>query len=518
MDDITELQHRLGLGGSASDYLDTEKILHPAEPEEPTIEVDPSVAAAAKEVLTSLGLYSPALSAFFQDDDRIMSTEVFRNAVVSGIVANQAIENKHCSDGTAAALFSLLAYSSDGELAGAAFRSLLCMLGEDTADTGTGLDAGHGLFGHGSNSGSSSSAAVELSVEAVPSAAAILKALEINGYKPADKKTQKKEDEEMKEEDEQHENSIRVYAIKLLLHTAAAVCNHCSRRPEAASKALPAADVANLLIAIMYMGLDTAAVRLQPDLDTACVALLGALTNDDWSTQLPLLSKQISEIGRSSRARLRVLRQLPVDDLSVRYKVRQLQRYAGCILVEKILPRDLNAKDSAIPSRGLIGAPDPTDVLLAQPWFRNPKAVVTGASAPTEEKDPSVYTFSDVELLVHVCDLLLWPSALRAVKARTIATGGASPSPVKQNSLRMISAPEGDEEMLDAEDGDGGNIYEKEPELSSEFLAFWSTFLTGIVRNIKTLQPEQMAVKTLASRLEFKYKETVEKPLWALSP
>lgn len=464
-----------------------------------------------------------------------MASEVFRNAVVSGVVATQAIKQKHCSDETASALFSLLAFSSDGELAGAAFRSLLCMLGEDTIHSGTGVDAGYGFGTNTGRDSSSSSSSVKLSVNAVPSAAAILQALEQNGYMPAGhggKKRQREEkakgkeeevnEEEESKDEEQIENTLRVHAILLLLQTSVAVCNHCIRNPKAAKKALRSSDVSNLLIAVMSMGLDAAAVRVQPDLDAACIALLGAFTDKDWKVQLPLLSKRISEIGNSSSSRLRVLCQLPADDLSVRYRVRQLQRFSGCILVEKILPANLNSSSSAIPPRGLVGAPDPTDILLSQPWFRNPKAVVSGAIAPssvTGKPSPTAYMTSDVELLLHLCDLLLWPSALRAVKDRYVAHGALSPSPIKQKSMRMITAPDDDETMLDAEDDDGGGTtFEKEPKLSAEFLAAWSTFLTGIVKNIRTLQPEEMAVKTLASRLEFKYRETVEKPLWALSP
>jgi hypothetical protein len=533
--DITDLEDKLGLGGCSSDYLDSEKILYATEPEEPTSEVDASVAAATKEALTTLGLYNTALTAYFQDEERIMASEVFRNSVISGVIASQAIKHKHCSDETAAGLFSLLAFSSDGELAGGAFRSLLCILGEDTTCTGTGLDASYGFdlnTGKNANRNDEKEERFELSVTAVPSAATILNALEKNGYlfntngaiNPKEKDDNKGDsmEEEGEKEKEQAPETIRVYNIKLLLHTAIAVCNHCARKPEAAKNVLPSSDVCNLLMAVMYMGLDAAAVRLQPDLDAACIALLGALTDDEWSLKLPLLSKRIAEMGRNSRLGLRVLRQLPSDDVSVRNRVRQLQRYAGCILVEKILPGKLAPKSSAIPSRGLTGAPDPTDILLAQPWFRNPKAVVTGAlSAPpkptaTAEEKAEAYTTFDVELLLHFCDLLLWPSALRAVKERTAAIGASSPSPVKQNSMKMITPPppEDDEEMLDVAAEDGG----EEPELSAEFLAAWSTFLTGIVRNIKTLQPEEMAVKTLASRLEFKYKETVEKPMWALSP
>jgi hypothetical protein len=535
--DISQLQEKHGLYGNAAEYTDSEKILHASVPTEPTCEVDANVAAATKEALTSLGLYNPTLTAFFQDEDTIMASEVFRNAVISGVVATQAIKKKICSDETAAALFSLLAYSSDGELAGAAFRSLLCMLGENTVYNGTRVDAGYGFETIEGNNDEKNSPVLELSVKGVPSAAAILKALEVNGYSPADNnavpthkthktgKEQVKEEEMEKEEEQQgQENTetiVRVYAIKLLLHTAIAVCNHCARRTSVvAKKALPAADISNLLIAVMYMGIDDAAVRLQPDLDAACTALLCALTEDDWKRELPLLSKRISQMANSSRSRLRILRQMPVNAVSGRSRVRELQRYTGCILVEKILPEKLCAKSSAIPTR-LLGAPDPTDILLAQPWFRNAKAVVTGAVEPSAkaEKDPLTYTTADVEILLHLCDVLLWPSALRAVKERFVSSDAAgSSSPVKQRSMRMISQPDDDdEEMHDVEAADSDG-YENEPVLDVEFLTAWSTFLTGIVRNIKTLQPDEMAVKTLASKLDFKYKETVEKPLWALSP
>ena len=89
--------------------------------------------------------------------------------------------------------------------------------------------------------------------------------------------------------------------------------------------------------------------------------------------------------------------------------------------------------------------------------------------ASVAARSRGAYTISDVELLLKACNMLLWPQVMVSWR------GGST---------------EGGPEPLDA-----------------GFLAAWSAFLTGIGRNIKALQPEDQAVKALATRMDLQYKE-----------
>lgn len=489
---LAALQDKLNLGTVDSEVLEGEQVLFPASPEESSLSLDPTFVSQATEALKDLGLYDAALHSMFDGQESSLAVTAFKHAVLSGLVATTAVKAGECSDATANALFGILVYAKDMELAGAALRSLICILGENAGQETTRLDAGHSFSSPAAAAGDGG---IMINPGALPSAASILKALQVNGYNSSGGDTKPVGDIDTNPSQFKPAEGLRIQTLKLLLHTAAALCGHCTTHPDSASPALTPGSVTDLILAVVHMGLDPASLQLQRDLDAACIALLGALSSTDWTTQLPRLADGIAALGPSTRSRLRVLRQLPANEPTGRG--RQLQRFVGCIVVERILPGELAPSKSAIPKH-CMGVPDPEAVLQGQPWFFNPKGVVAGASN-------SAHTFFDIELLLHICDVLLWPAAMRAMKQRS----GNFTGPSQGFSPGIDVLMSGGDDPLGLDD---------DP-ISQEFLTVWCNFLGGLDRSIKTtLQPEEMAVRTLANRLAYRYKEACERPAWARSP
>ena len=491
LEEIAALQQKLGLSLLEGEVLEGEQVIFPASPEEQSLALDSDFVNNATQALKDLGIYDAALNSMF--DEQEASVIAFQNAVLLGFVAATAIKTGECSDATAASLFSIMATTKNMELAGAASRTLLCMLGEEIAQDTARLDPGHAFTdpaGHRD---------ITVNPEALPSAATILEALKINGYSSS---SGEDTNEEINTDPSQFKpvEGLRIQTIKQLLHTAAAVCHHCATHPDSDMPALDPGSVSALILAVVHMGLDPTSLQLQRDLDAACTALLGALSKSEWTKQLPILADKIAALGPSTRSRLRILRQLPANEPTGRG--RQLQRFVGCIVVEKILGGKLAPTKSTIPKR-CMGMPDPEAVLQGQPWFTNPKGVVAGAtnSAAAVAANPlKTHTFFDIELLLHICDVLVWPAAMRAMQDRQGNYDG--PSQGFSPGIDVLQAG-GDDPTV----GDDGP-------LSYEFLSGWCNFLSGLDRYIKTLQPDEMAVKTLANRFSFRYKEAVQRRTW----
>jgi len=261
--------------------------------------------------------------------------------------------------------------------------------------------------------------------------------------------------------------------MKLLMHLAAAVCRFCSRHEQFASEALQVDSVCDLLLAAILLGLDPSAIRFQSDLRIAAAALLGSI--NDWEGKLPQLANLLVSSTPTPAACLRALRQLPADPLD-HPRGWQLLQFSGCILLTK-----------AIPGKGMGLArsdvcPDLQAVLDSQPWFKDPKTLVINATPSLALKKSANratgYTITDVEILLKICNLLLWPYALAAW-----SPGGG-----------------GDQETT---------IASRPKPLDAHFLGKWKLFLSGIYRNIKTLQPEDQAVKSYANRLEIVYEDMI---------
>ena len=526
--DIAALQHKFGLGGAGSEFIDEEQVIFPVSDCTAAMELDQEeFTAAALASLQATGLQDTALSTLFQGESSEFVHAAFKQAVLSGVISALAVQTGSCADATVTSVFSLIAFSSDLQLAGAAFRTLMCIFREEASSEALFVDPTCGVV-------SSQKKEILISPQSVPSAATLLAAIKLNGYDPAraqnkdltadlDSAAHGKNDHE-----NEVEESLRVQTLKLLLHTVAAISRYSSRHPDAAALVLEPAAASELLLAVLHMGLDPAALRMQRNLDAACTALLTAISPSDWKSQiLPQLAERVATLGPNVRSHLRVLRQLPSGQIAA---ARQLQRFAGCILVERILPGTLAPKTSAIPKRGAV--PHPGDVLLSQPWFHNFKGVVSGASpvnAITGGKSNSnsatdSYTMAEVELLLHTCDLLLWPAALRSLHdisscSSSVARCGAAYS----SQANDDDDGDGDLQVMEIDAttttaAAAAAVFDDEP-LAPSLLESWCKFLSGLHGRIRALQPEDMAVKSLASRFEFKYRETVERPsAWGSSP
>lgn len=118
--------------------------------------------------------------------------------------------------------------------------------------------------------------------------------------------------------------------------------------------------------------------------------------------------------------------------------------------------------------------------------FSAPKRLVSDA-APTD--GPASHSIADVELLLRLCDLLLWPHALHSWR---------------------IGGPASRADSDDEEDGGAGA-------LAPAFVDAWLQFLGGIHRSIKALLPEDQAVKALANQLEITYREMAAGPKAGMS-
>lgn len=491
---LRAIEEEANLGARTEDFLEVEQVLFPVEPSEaqaPDLGEDPFVAAAA-EAAAALGLSDLPIGSEAPTQGgsgpESMHDAVFKQAVISGYVATRAVQEGTCSGATMNALFDLIARSSDMDVASAAFSTLLTALG-DAHPPKLWRDAGIMA------AGMAAAGTAPIAVDHVPSARDILGALEANGFDPKQAATAAKVAAKSGEggtaaaaaaAPENQNNldpGLRLQTIKLLLHTAAAVCRYCATHPAAAGSALQGDAVGDLLLAVLHMGLDPAALVLQPHLNAAAAALLGAMDEDDWERELPRMAERLSQLGPSPRARLRLICQL--DAAPARRRACELQRFAGCLLVEKVIPGK-GPKVSAVSTQG--GVPDPATVLSAQPWFESPKALVMGAStAAAVAKSKGTYTISDVEVLLRVCNMLLWPSALRAFsEGRGMGTLGGD--------AWVPAIP------------------------SEEFVTAWTAFLGGVYGNIKKLQPEDQAVKAYASRLQMTYTAMMAEGDGPLSP
>ncbi len=79
--------------------------------------------------------------------------------------------------------------------------------------------------------------------------------------------------------------------------------------------------------------------------------------------------------------------------------------------------------------------------------------------------------FTRVELLLRLADMILWPCILTAMNTSS-------------------------EERI--------------KHLSPQFMKLWSVFLGQVQRRIRTLNPEEQAVKTMASFLRMRYEHCAE--------
>lgn len=526
LEELVALQEDATLNLHMEEYLETEQVLFTAHPQEPTLDLsnDTPFASSAHTAVSSLGLDIP--SPHISTDTSNIVDAIFRHSLVSGATVSQIQSTKACNKTMLNSLFNLMAYSPDEEVAGAALYTLLVALGVDGQPFML-LDAVP-----------TPSADASIHLEAIFSTQDILHALKINGYSqkgqpnsgkqhavstaaatPADAN---KDASLLAASKAAEGEEIRLYAIKLLLHAAIALCSHCRRHPAKVSQALPRDATAELLVCILHLHLDPCALRLQDDILASTSVLIEGMDAVDWERKVPGIAEKLCSLGPSHHARLHLLRSIPVEEnigassqndtmdkgkpsvLTVGIsRAMELRQRVGCLILEKIIPpigafkKDTTKKASSLSSSSKRNGPppNPADIISSQQWFSKPKVLIQGASLHPGNKSSknagksgpsspssSAYCMSDIETLLKLCHMLLWPYLLRLWSFHQ-----------------------------DIDPVYGLDRASKESDISSKvlvsaFVSEWTVFLSGIRRNVKGLQPEEQSVRALANQLEMEYK------------
>lgn len=131
-----------------------------------------------------------------------------------------------CPKQISESLFTLIAYSTDIQLAGAAFVTLLYLMNDEKLPS----------LSLESIALPIDTAAEPVKLAAVPGIETIVQALAANGYQPGSgggdnkKKTEKEEVTTKKKKNSAEEgDELRLQTIKMLVHTAAAVSRYCQK-------------------------------------------------------------------------------------------------------------------------------------------------------------------------------------------------------------------------------------------------------------------------------------------------
>ncbi|KAL4444594.1 hypothetical protein ABPG77_002411 [Micractinium sp. CCAP 211/92] len=494
-DRLQALAQQMGMRGALEEAAVKEQALWPLPPREaePKLDLDPGylqqLSAAAQEL--GLGL----------DVDAGLQQEAFCCALRSGFVQAALMQRGEAGRPLLSALFAAMTSSPDAETAGAAFVVLMALLGDGSVPSpgagaggwppdvdrqlaGLTLDAHYGLPAALATGGAAAQARqTPCRLACVPTDAQLLQALQENGFHPggppagppaggrAPRQQQQQQasgpagggQRQGQQEQEEPALVLRLQTVKLVLHSAAAVCRYCRRHPAAAAAALSRKGVSELLLAALQLELDPSANQLQEQLDAAVAELLDALDASDWQRKLPQLAERLADMGPSHTARLKLLRKLPTQ----RARGLALQQFGAALLLERLLPAGHKLAGKSAINRRDPAALNPAAVIAAQPWFNDPKALVAGAASGEAQAPRGGYSIETVGLILKACHLLMWP--------------------------HMLSYAAG------------------EPSCASEsFQAAWHGFLLGIQKHIRSLQPEDQTVKTLASYLDLEYQAAAE--------
>ena len=265
--------------------------------------------------------------------------------------------------------------------------------------------------------------------------------------------------------------AYRVHFISLLLE---AIVDYCGFVDEAGISLLPkeTVEATNLFDVILCLRYDPNAYRIQERLDAALLALMGALDKATWEGRLPAIAFSLAtsfSIKTAKALRAKVIRELPcgyriLDKRmsSVRRRCADLQQCSAFLLLDTILEP---VNSSKRPDLKIVTKP-PLDVearISREQWFRSPETLT---DMPDDATGAHVMNhFTRVELLLRLADMILWPSLLTAMNT--------SDADIKY--------------------------------LTPAFLRRWSSFLGQIQRRIRTLNPEEQAVKTMANFLKMSY-------------
>ena len=271
--------------------------------------------------------------------------------------------------------------------------------------------------------------------------------------------------------------TYRVHFVSLLL---GAVVDFCGFIDDAGVSLPPneTLEATNLFDTILCLRYDPNAYRIQEGLDAALLALMGAFDNVTWRGRLPTISFSLAtsfSIKTTRALRAKVIRELPCGFRimetrmsSNRRRCTELQQCAASLLLDTIMEPANSTKN---PNLDLV-ASTPLDVetrIKGESWFRQPETLT---DVSEDAGGASVMShFTRVELLLRLADMILWPCILTAMNTSS-------------------------EERI--------------KHLSPQFMKLWSAFLGQVQRRIRTLNPEEQAVKTMASFLRMRYEHCAE--------
>ena len=272
-----------------------------------------------------------------------------------------------------------------------------------------------------------------------------------------------------------YSNRNRIHFIRLILDSITDYCNFLKNtRCHLDNKEV--GDALELLNLVLCMRYDTNSFRILESLDAVLLALIEALDDATWKTRLSNISYSLAtsfSMDTPKALKLKVIRELPCGFRIfssgavklLKHRCTELQQYAAALLLDVIL-EPLNS--TKLPLSAIV-ATYPMDIearISSADWFAKPSILTDCSGGETEV----INHFTRVEMLLRLSDMLLWPCILTAMNTPK--------APITY--------------------------------LSVDFLKRWSSFLGTVQRRIRTLNPEEQAVKARANFLKLQYDTYLE--------
>jgi len=266
----------------------------------------------------------------------------------------------------------------------------------------------------------------------------------------------------------------RIHFINLIICALGEFCDFVAKRGLSIATTQQK-DVLELAKMILCIRFDPMAYRMHENLDRALLSLFKMVDDDTWKILVVDLSYSLAlsfGIGASKGLKYRIVKELPcglrVMDSSTpneRLRCLELQQSTASLLIEIAMEAvDSERKPEKLKAANIpVG---PADVLRRQAWLKSPSLLT---ECPNGEN--SINHFTRVEILLRLCDLLLWPYILSS-------TGSSS--------KRVLG------------------------KIDPSVLREWSSCMYYVQRKIKTLNPEDQAVKVLANYLKLQYDEYLD--------
>jgi len=432
--ELKSLQQEMDIETFEDGCFEEYQVIFP--PPFPPQQDEPEVTFAADDIML------PLVESMQELGLQVERSDLARHAVLSGYF-EESLKSWHQRGAQPQSfigkgLFTLLTQTSDISLAMSIFQTLKAyykLIGKQGGDTTT----------RGSQA-------------AVPSASSMIEAFIYNGY---DRQRAAAQYQESKDEGVVQkmngDHPVRSETLKLVLQSIATVCEYCGTCPASRSVAFPPQDTSRLVIIILHLFMDSASLQLVPYIIPACRELLAMYNDDIWKEECAVIAREVvSSLYPTKRMQTRLVKMMDLLETS---RALQLQQTVACVMLQNLIPTQ--EREMAQQHSGNLD--DVAKFLSNLPWWKDGKSLVV------HNRDDFLIT--DVELLLILCDVLLWPHALEILNGRVHAAG---------------------------------------PLLSSKFKQDWFNLLRDIRRNIKSLKLEYKSVQTLADRLDLRYQEVLD--------